>query len=630
MSVRVGIDIGGTFTDVVVSDGSSITVHKVSSTPSDPSVAFANGLSRVDGEVGDVRHGTTVATNAVLTRTGARLAFVTTHGFRHVLQLARQNRPSLYDLRARRPAPVVDASRCVGVVERLAPDGSVLVELDEDSVRDALSSLPDVDGVAVCLLHSYANDVHERRVGEIAREVLGDDVPVALSCDVLPEFREYERASTTALDAYVRPVVASYLSRVESATDARVGVMWSGGGVRGIAQTIDEPINTMFSGPAAGVLGAIWAAEDCGLSDLVTLDMGGTSADVALVEDGRAQIAESSEIDGLPFKTPCLDVISVGAGGGSIAWVDEGSALRVGPASAGASPGPACYGRGGTDATVTDAQCVLGMLGGSALAGGELTLDVEAARAALTRLGDAAGLSMEDAAHGVLRVVRATMARAVRQVSVERGRDVRNYALVAFGGAGPLHACALADELGVSTVLIPPASGALAALGLLVASRRADVSVSRPMSAIAESDDEMGSILADLVRRVDGDLRAEGVTDVTVEFAVDMRYDGQSHELRIETTSSPSFEVLVDEFHRAHRARYGFDRPDVAVEAVTFRATALGPQGTVTNEGRGSYPVGAALDGPQLITETDSTTLIEDGWRATVQPNGSLLMEWSS
>lgn len=651
--MRVGIDIGGTFTDLVAATADGIEVIKVPSTPDDPSRAFRDALGRVRETPLEILHGTTVGTNAVLTRTGARLGFVSTEGFRHLLHLARQDRPSLYDLRAAPPEPLVDRTRCIGVPERISHDGMVLRELDEEATRQALAQLRGVEGVVVTLLHSYAQPDHERRVVELIREVLGEDVTIYASCEVLPEFREYERASTTALNAYVQPSVSRYLSRIrDEAGRSRVGVMWSGGGIRGIDATIELPVHTLYSGPAAGVLGAVWAAERCGVHDIVTLDMGGTSADVALVEDGRPSVAESSELDRLPFRTPCVDVISVGAGGGSIGWVDEGGALRVGPRSAGAEPGPASYGRGGTEATVTDAQVVLGYLGEEGLAGGELGLDHGAALRALTDLGRRCGLGADETAEGVLRVVRATMARAIRSVSVERGRDVRRYALVAFGGAGPLHAIALARELDIPRVIVPPAPGTLAALGLLVAARRADASLSRPMPCDRTRDVELRSILHELTEQVLGELRAEGIEfiDTTTALHVDCRYEGQSHELRIPVEGGPSFALLAEAFHRVHRQRFGFAHEGVPVGAVTFRATAHGPHGAVdaavTEDGdasptayrvvrgkrvpvyrRGGLAVGVRVTGPAVITEVDSTTWIDRASTATVHAAGSLLIE---
>ena len=651
--MRIGIDIGGTFTDLVAATEDGIVVRKVSSTPDDPSRAFADALRRApSGTADEVLHGTTVGTNAVITRTGAELAFVTTRGFRHILHLARQDRPKLYDLTGHRSPPLVHTSHCVGVPERIGPNGEIVRELDEDAARWALEEVRGVDGVAICLLHAYADPTHERRVAELVAEVLGPDVSISVSSDVLPEFREYERASTTALNAYVQPAVSRYLRRIADAAPARLAVMWSGGGLRGIAQTIDAPVHTLYSGPAAGVLGAAWAAQACGFRDLVTLDMGGTSADVALVDDARPNVAEESSIDGLPFRTPCLDVVSVGAGGGSIAWVDDGGALRVGPRSAGADPGPASYGRGGTEATVTDAQVVLGYLGEGGLAGGELELDRPGAEAALERLGAAAAMSAADAAEGVLRVVRATMARAIRSVSVERGKDVRRYVLVAFGGAGPLHATALARELEIRTVVVPPVPGALAALGLLVASRRADASVTRPMEAASANDVELAPLLGALVSTVLADLGAEGVAadEATIERSVDCRYHGQSHELRIPVGAEPSFASIAAAFHGAHRGRYGFERQDVPVEAVTFRAAALSRPGDLvatrpaggdaavsSTRGiggvdvpvyeRGRLPAGAELRGPAVIVELDSTTWVDASSTLLVHESGALVID---
>lgn len=650
--MRVGIDIGGTFTDLVAVSADGIEVVKVPSTPDDPARGFADALGRV-GEAEEVRHGTTVATNAVLTRTGARLAFLATEGFRHLLHLARQDRPALYDLGASRPDPLVGRERCVGVPERTGPDGGIRRPLDEGLLRERLRGLGDVEGVAVALLHAYANPGHERAVRRVCEEVL-PGVPVSLSSEVLPEFREYERASTTALNAYVQPVLSRYLGRIrEEASGAGVGVMWSGGGVRGIERTIDRPVQTLFSGPAAGVIATAWVAERIGVHDVVTLDMGGTSADVAIVDGGRPLLAEEATLDGLPFRTPCLDLVSVGAGGGSIGWVDAGGALRVGPRSAGADPGPACYGRGGTEATVTDAHVVVGHLGGRGLAGGELTLDPDAAGEALARLGKSCGLSPEETAEGMLRVARATMGRAVRSISIERGKDVRRYALVAFGGAGPLHAVPLARQLGIGTVIVPPAPGALAAFGLLVSPQRADASVSRPMEVSGRRDGELRSLLHDLTEEVLAELRDEGIgfEESSVALAVDMRYAGQSHELRIPVGPRPGFEELVRAFAEVHRERYGFAREDLPVEAVTFRATATGPvrevevappRGEAVPEPvetrqlggaevpvlwRPDAPVGMRVEGPALVAELDSTTWVPEGTEAEVHPTGALLVE---
>jgi N-methylhydantoinase A len=631
--VRAGIDIGGTFTDLVADVDGRLQIVKVPSTP-DPADGFVDALGRV-ASPDEVLHGTTVATNAVIERRGARLALVATEGFRHMLHLGRQDRPSLYDLRAVRPQPLVGRDMCIGAPERVGPDGAVLRDLDEDALRASLRTMQRTDAVAIVLLHAYANPVHERRVASIVREELGD-VAVSVSSDVLPEFREYERASTTAMNAYVQPVVARYLARLQTAAGgARVAVMRSGGGLRGIAASIRHPVHTLLSGPAAGVIGAAWVARAAGAPDVVTLDMGGTSADVSLVDGGEPLVAESSSLGGLPFRTPCLDIVSVGAGGGSITWVDEGGALRVGPRSAGATPGPASYGRGGTEPTVTDAHVARGVL--TELAGGVVRLDRDAAERAI------ASLPVDDAATGVLRVVNATMTRAIRSVSIERGKDVRRYALVAFGGAGPLHATSVAEELGIPRVLVPPGPGALAALGLLVSPRRADVSLSQPMPA---DNARVPDVLATLAQEASDELRAEGVQTPDVRRWVDCRYVGQSHELRIDA-SDPS--AVASSFHAAHAERYGFSRPEWDVQIVTLRAAATGPidapelpsppdgpppdpmdvrevdGARVAVFARGALPLGARLKGPAIVSELDATTWVAPGWTAEVSPAALVL-----
>jgi N-methylhydantoinase A len=643
--VRAGIDVGGTFTDLAgVVDGTLVVV-KVPST-SDQSVGFANALRALDARPDEVLHGTTVATNAVLERKGARLAFVATEGFRHLMHLARQDRPSLYDLRARRPDPLVEAGLCVAAPERVDQNGGVLRPLDTEGLSSRLTELRGrVDAVAVTLLHSYANDDHEQAVARVIADAL-PGAAVSLSTRVLPEFREYERASTTAMNAYVQPVVTAYLSRLDRATEGGLGIAWSGGGIRGLRASIERPVNLLLSGPAAGVIGAAWWAQRCGVADAVTVDMGGTSTDVSIVLDGSPTYAEEARLDGLPFRTPCVDVISVGAGGGSVAWLDEGGALRVGPRSAGADPGPASYGRGGTEPTVTDAHVLAGHLGESGLAGGSVRLDAGAARDAISRLAAAASISLERTASGVLEVARATMTRAIRSLTIERGMDVRGFALVAGGGAGPLHAAELASELGITSVLVPPHPGALAAFGLLAARRRADASLSHPMLASAESDAEAGKILASLAEAASAELASEGVREAVVELEADCRYAGQSYEIRL--PAGDGAEAIVDAFHRAHRQRFGFARPDANVELVTFRAAALGPQPDVELSaprvremrpsrrrvggeaveviGREAMSYGSTFDGPLIIEELDATTWVPPGWACTVHESGSLLM----
>src|SRR4051812_3449509 len=522
MGASVGVDVGGTFTDLVaVVDGELVTA-KVPSVRGAEASGIAAALRAAKLTAVDVlAHGTTVATNALLERRGARTALVTTEGFRDVLEIGRQARASLYDLTARHPAPLVPRELRFTVRERVGPDG-VLVPLDEESLAAGVDAVreADVEAVAVCLLFSFLHPEHERRVGEALREAL-PDVRVSLSVELLPEFREYERCSTTAANAYLAPALSAYLAEIEPPPL----VMQSSGGVVDAGAAADRPAACVLSGPAAGVAGAAFVAGAGGFEDVLTFDMGGTSTDVATVLGGQAQVTAESIVAGVPIRFPMVDVHTIGAGGGSIAWMDDGGALRVGPRSAGASPGPACYGRGGEEATVTDANLVLGYLRDGAILGGEVKLDRRLAEEALARL--------PVDAEGVIRVVNANMARALRVVSVERGIDPRGLALVAFGGAGPLHACALAEELGIERVLVPRASGVLSALGLAV---------------------------ADLRRDYIGDVEVD-VPGATVTRYVDARYPGQSHELTIQEGS---------DFHAAHERRFGF-RLDAEPEVVTRR-----------------------------------------------------------
>jgi N-methylhydantoinase A len=474
-----GVDVGGTFTDVVVVDGGEVRVGKLPTTQDDQGRAVAEGVATVgrDRVVPRVAHGTTTATNAVLERAVARTVFVTTEGFADLLTIARQDRPSLYDLDVVRPSHLVAADDVVLVRERMGSDGAPVLPLTDaelDRVVDAVAARRP-ESVAVCLLFSYAGPAHEERLTAALADRLG--VPVTRSSALVPELREYERASTCVLNAAVAPVMGRYLGRLAARLpDAGVTVMTSGGGVVALESAAAAPVHTLLSGPAAGVVAAAAVARSAGFADAVAFDMGGTSTDVCLITGGRPDIGSEGEIGGLPFRAPAVAIHTVGAGGGSIAWLDAGGALRVGPRSAGAQPGPACYGHGGEEATVTDAHCAAGHLAaGTALGGGALTLDGEAAAAVLGRLGrrlagdGAEAGAVDRVADGILTVARATMGRALRRVTTERGVDPRDLALVAYGGAGPLHATALARELGCAAVVIPPAPGVLSALGLLLA-----------------------------------------------------------------------------------------------------------------------------------------------------------------
>ncbi|HEY8200154.1 MAG TPA: hydantoinase/oxoprolinase family protein, partial [Actinomycetota bacterium] len=550
--MRVGVDVGGTFTDVVVAAGGQLTVWKLPSTPEDQSEAFAEGVragleraghggSSPTGSIGPVAviaHGTTVATNALLERRGALTAFVATEGFRDLLQIGRQDRPALYDLWADRPLPLVPRAFSVGVPERTGPGGEIVAPLDEDVTRAALRELAPAapESVAVCLLFSFANPEHEERVEALIREAL-PGARVSLSSRVLPEFREYERASTTVLDAYVGPVIDRYVGRITERVEgaglgsAPVVVMRSGGSTMSAARAVEEPVHTLLSGPAAGVRGAAAVARAAGFGDLVTFDMGGTSTDVCLVEDGEPGVATESSVGGFPFRTPALGVHTVGAGGGSVLWLDPAGALRAGPRSAGAVPGPACYGRGGEEPTVTDAHVVLGHLDAASFLGGRARLDEGAAARVLAEIARKTGATPEEVALAGLGAVRASMSKAIRVVSVERGRHPRDFALVAFGGAGPMHATTLAAELEMDRVLIPPGAGVLSALGLLATPLASDLSLTRPMTDADPGDVER--ILSELAERATEALRDQGSDVAEVARIVDCRYKGQAHEVPV-------------------------------------------------------------------------------------------------
>ena len=646
-----GVDIGGTFTDVVVLDGQRPRAVKVPTTADDQSSGLVSGLRTAlpDRQVATVAHGTTTATNAVLERRLARTVLVTTEGFRDLLVIGRQDRPSLYDLSVVRPAPVVPSELVVAVRERTAPDGSAVIALDPAEVDRVVGEVArlEPEAIAVCLLFSYAGPVHEQTLCRALADRL--DVPITRSSELLPEFREYERASTCTLDAAVAPVMRRYLGRLrERLPDAAVTVMTSGGGVATVDAVAAAPVLTLLSGPAAGVVAAAVVASKAGFEDAVGFDMGGTSTDVCLIRRGRPEIATSGTIGGLPFGTPSVAVHTVGAGGGSIAHIDPGGALQVGPESAGAEPGPACYGRGGVDPTVTDAHAVVGhLLARQTLGSSGLTLDGAAAHTALARLAGFA--DPVAAADGVITVVRATMLRALRRVTTERGVDPATLALVAYGGAGPLHATALARQLGCAAAIIPPAPGVLSALGLLLAPPRREVSrtvmATWPRDAAApDLDSVFEQLHAQAVATIAG---------ATVTRIADCRYAGQSHELRLDATAAGDLPAAFD---AAHLEAYGYLLDDQPIEVVTLRAVAEGePALPAAPEAWTHEPVGvpdssslvvdgrrvdapvfsraalrpvAAVEGPALIVQADSTTLLSRGDVATCAPDGSLVVRW--
>ena len=619
--MRVGVDTGGTFTDVVGDDG---RVVKVPSTPARPARALTDGVEALGADRPELLvHGTTVATNALLERRGGTVALVTNHGLSDVIEIARQDRPSLYDLWADRPEPLVPRELRLEVGGRLGADGREVEPLDEEAVP----AVPDgVDAVAVSLLHADLDPGHERHVAAVLAE-RGHEV--VCSHQVSPEFREYERTVTTVVDAYLRPVVRSYLGQLEDVAD-RVLVMTSAGGLSPLDEAADHPASLLLSGPAGGVRAAAAAAAAAGFPDAVSLDMGGTSTDVCLITEGAPEPAAERRVAGFPVRMPALDIHTIGAGGGSIARIDEGGALVVGPRSAGAEPGPACYGRGGTDPTVTDADLVAGRIDDGTEFPGIGRLD---RRAASRALGDA-GLD----ALGVIAVVDASMERAVRVVTVERGVDPRDLALVAFGGAGPLHACALAEALGMAAVVVPPRAGVLSAVGLLGAPLQAVLVRSW---ATAGGLDGLAEARFDLARRAarhlvraaeDANARvlfnqrtgtasvtfADGTT-VDVELAIDCRYEGQSHELTVPTVGS---------FEDEHRRRNGFARPRAGVEVTALRAAArLGAPVDVESLPEPSSRRPAT--GPCVLAEPDCTVWLAEGWSAEVGEDGAWILRRS-
>lgn len=646
-----GVDIGGTFTDLVLSVDGRLVIHKLLSTPHDPSQAMLAGLTAITGgqlaALARVAHGSTVATNAILERKGARLAFIATAGFRDLLFIGRQNRPAdqLYALHPRVPPPLAERALCYDLPERLDHTGAVLTPLDTDALDAILDSIAaqEVDAVAVCLLYSFVNPAHEQAVLARIRE-RGHTWPVALSSDVLPEFREYERASATVLEAYVRPVMARYVGHLADALPAPLRIMKSDGGVMGARRVATQAIQTALSGPAAGVIGAFHLAKLAGFDRIITLDMGGTSTDVALCP-GEPQRRPQSAIDGLPLRIRLLDIETVGAGGGSIARLDAGGALRVGPQSAGADPGPIIYGRGGTAVTVSDANAVLGRLDAGHFLGGRMTLNVEPARAALGTLAAQMGLSVGAAAAGVVEIANANIERAVRRVSVERGHDPRDFTLVAFGGAGGLHACAVAERLGITRILIPRYPGVLCAFGLLVA----DVSIEYSRSVLGtlntDTPARLDAALHALQTQARAELSAEGVPPAEMLFTplLDMRYQGQAYELTVpygRSAERGAERLLMAAFHAAHERAYGHALRDRPVEVVNLRLLAVGltdkpviaPEAEIATDlvgtafERESLLPGASFDGAALVHQLDATTYIPPGWSARVDGYRNLIL----
>jgi len=657
--IFVGVDTGGTFTDFVLLQDGKIRIHKVLSTPGDPARAILQGLTElgVSGNLDALVHGSTVATNAVLERKGVRTGLITTAGFRDVLEIGRQTRPKLYDLNVQKEPPLVPRPLRVEVVERLNELGEVLIPLDDISLKAALEHLQvaNVEAVAVCLLFSFTNPDHERWVARTARAA---GFYVSASSEILPEFREYERTSTVVLNAYVGPLIERYLLRLEESLPRHTSlrIMQSNGGSISSATARREAARTLLSGPAAGVVGAAFVAGASGFKQAITLDIGGTSTDVALVDGTIAQTTDG-KIGGHPVKLPMIDINTVGAGGGSIAWFDTGGALRVGPGSAGADPGPAAYGRGGTEPTVTDANVVLGRLLPQAFLGGTMSLDSARAREAVLGIAERLGTSPEEAALGIVRVVNANMEAAMRVISVERGFDPRNFILVAFGGAGPLHACELASALQIPRVLIPGSPGVLSALGMLAADIIKDY-VRTVMLPSEAAQARVDAVFSELEQQGRADLAREGFSSeqVAVERLLDLRYLGQSYELVVPYTDKVT--GAVASFHTAHERRFGYHNPlehvqvvsvrlkahsrptrpvlarqagekqaivtPAAVQPVIFTTNSTIAQDTAVYKREALLP-GMTFKGPAIVTQYDTTTVLPPGWLAEVDAFGHII-----
>lgn len=645
--VLVAVDTGGTFTDLLALDGGALRRLKVPSTPDDPSRAVLDGLRQLFG--GRERpfallHGTTVATNALLERKGARVGLVANRGFEDVLEIGRQNRPQLYALVGTRKPPLAARDDRVGVGGRLDAQGAELAPLDDAELAGLAAWAAEFDALAVCLLHSYANSAHEEAVAAVLARA---GKPVSVSSRILPEFREYERTSTTVVNAYVAPLVSGYLARIEEQGGAeRVRIMGSNGGAVPLARAAKEPVRTVLSGPAGGVVGAADAARRSGFDRIVAFDMGGTSTDVSICP-GEMLATREFAVDGQPVAIPVLDIHTVGAGGGSIARLDAGGALKVGPESAGAVPGPACYGRGGDALTVTDAHVWLGRLPAERFLGGTARLDRDVIKPALARIADGLGTSLEAAAEGVVAVADSAMERALRVISVERGYDPKDFCLVSFGGAGGLHAAELASRIGVASALAPPDPGLLSAYGMLVAPVAREAS----RTVLGRPAESLEPLFEELRRTAVEELLAEGCPPgaVRVSETVDARYAGQSFELRVPADG------WAEAFHAAHAQRYGYERRDARVEAVTLRAVAEAPPPEVSLAGppRGKAPpepspttvrssagsntadlyardslcAGAEIAGPAVVAEYSGTTWIPGGWTCTVLDTGSLLLQ---
>lgn len=671
--MHVAIDVGGTFTDAIAYDRDrGWRIGKVPTTPADLSQGFLAGLSEVGGgsSVERLLHGTTVVINAILTGRYPTSGLITTDGFRDVLEIMRADRKDLFDLAQSKPRPLVPRDLRFEVVERMGPDGVPVVELSDEEIERVVGLVEEsgVQSVAICLLFSFANPEHERRIGSALRERL-PQVETSLSHEVLPVYREFERTSTTTVNALAKPLMDAYLADAEQSLD-REGfegsflIMQSNGGLASLREARERPVTTLFSGPAGGVVAAEHAGRSAGFEKVMSLDMGGTSCDVSAISGGEPDRVDHFEVAGYPVSVSSIDIVTVGAGGGSIAKVDAGGGLQVGPDSAGAAPGPACYARGGTAPTVTDASVVLGRYDADISLGGSMSIEPELARESMRQIAEPLGMSIEDAAHGIIRLVNVNMAHALREVSLERGRDPRDYALVAAGGAGAAHVVEVAAELGMSKVVIPPFPGAASAQGMLLADIRRE-SVRTLYARLSKlRADELSSLLEELSRETAERLLGErsGIPDgarVEVFPAIDLRYEGQTYEITVPAEpGATSIESIAKRFHETHRARYGHAFEGEEIEAINVRAAAVvrldsayakepswessarrekpvhwgGAEGTVATPivSRAEIQAGSDIShGPVIIEQSDATTVVPPGVGLTPTGGGCLELDLS-
>jgi N-methylhydantoinase A len=678
MSYRVGIDVGGTFTDLALfdTDSGELIVTKAPSTanPTEGVQAVISQTGMAPSAIDGLVHGTTVATNALLERKKATPGLITTRGFRDVVFIQRMNRKHHYDLQWDKPQPFVERRHCVEVDERVNYQGNVVTPLDVESAHQAVAALRDagIRDIAVAFLFSYVNPVHELRMRDIIAE-LHPEANVSLSHEVYPRWREYDRMSSTLADAFLKTLVHDYLENlaeglVQQGMTSDFLVMKSNGGVEDYRAASAKPIDLLVSGPVGGVLSAIFFGQLTGRRNLITMDMGGTSFDVSLIADGRPNQTAEFEIEwGLPVYTPMIDVRTIGAGGGSIAWIDKGGLLRVGPESAGSQPGPACYGRGGTRPTVTDANLVLGRLSDEYFLGGSLALDVDAARRAVETVSVDLHMEVEEVASSIIELVDSNMVNAIRLVSIDRGLDPREFTLVSFGGAGSLHAGALAEIIGIREILVPIHQGVFSAFGLMTADMRVDESVTASLRSDHISMDRVDEIISRLQQQALARLESEGYKGVPLlEAQVEMRYLGQNYSIDVpialtsEGRSGTPLEELYNHFHAEHRRLYGYDIPGEVIEFVNFNVAAIGPtqdpsvrelsiEGPARPKGtrdvyfrqdggwkdtpifeRSTLPAGATLAGPAIVEEPMATTLLHPGEGLEVDRFGNLVLRTST